>query len=149
MFALHQGDCEHCWRAYRYALWHAGFGDFSYAYCDSCGMLATLDERSEKIAQLPRISSPYQEMDAKWEPFLNSCPCGGRFRNGASPRCPYCHIALSAEYAASHIERNSTGAPRGWKWQRNWSDVYCMAIEDPKSPGNMRQIVDPFIDSEV
>ena len=41
MFSLHKGDCEHCCRTYHYMLLHAGFGDFSYAYCDACGMLAT------------------------------------------------------------------------------------------------------------
>ena len=34
MYKLHKGDCEHCCRIYHYTLLHAGFGDYSYAYCD-------------------------------------------------------------------------------------------------------------------
>jgi hypothetical protein len=149
MFTFHKGDCEHCWRTYRYTLWQAGFGDFSYAYCDSCGMLATFAYSNKNVLNLPPLSARHQVIDAEWEPFAGPCACGGHFRTGASPRCPYCHLPLSAEYAASHIERNSVGAAKGWRWQRSWSDLYCMAIEDPADPGNLRQMVDPFLPSAL
>lgn len=145
MFTLHKGECEHCWRSYNYTLWQAGFGDFSYAYCDTCGMLGTCEYANCHLEDLPPLSEPHQEIDAEWEPFLAPCLCGGRFLKGASPRCMYCHEALSAQYAANHIERNSIGVGRGWSWQRNWSGLYCMALEDPKKPGTVRQTVNPML----
>ncbi|MFZ0742985.1 MAG: hypothetical protein WAM85_01185 [Terracidiphilus sp.] len=94
---------------------------------------------------LPLISNRNQVIDGSWEPFLRPCSCGGNFRKGASPRCLRCNSTLSAEYAAGHIERNSVGAAKGWRWQGNWSDTYCMVIEDQSNPGHLRQIADPII----
>jgi hypothetical protein len=149
MFTLRQGDCEHCVKRYNYDLWNAAFGDFSYAYCDFCGMLATLDHRHSDVAHLTSDSSQYQEIDAEWEPFIRPCECGGHFRKGASPRCPHCLARLSAEYAAVHIQRTSVGAPRGWRWQRNWTGPYCIAIEQPHHGGTMRHVIDPFLEPEA
>jgi hypothetical protein len=148
MFALHKGDCEHCSRTYRYTLLHAAFGDFSYAYCDCCGMLATFSYSNGFLVRMPPASSPHQVIDREWERFIGQCVCGGRFRSDASPRCPSCSLQLSAEHAASHIERNAIGAGRGWRWQRNWTDLYCIALEDPKDPGSLRQLEDPFAESK-
>jgi hypothetical protein len=146
MFALHKGDCEHCLRIFRYTLLHAGFGDFSYAYCDACGTLATFNYSDGFLVKLPPHSETHQVIDAGWEPFLAPCACGGHFRADASPRCVHCHAALSAEHAAAHIERNAIGAGRGWRWQGNWSDTYCVALEDPRDPGTLRQVEDPFLE---
>ena len=63
MVMLKKGDCEHCGRVYRYSLWHCGFGDTSYAYCDDCGMLATINYSSEGVADFPDPSARYQEID--------------------------------------------------------------------------------------
>ncbi len=145
MFSLHKGDCEHCSRTYRYMLLHAGFGDFSYAYCDSCGTLAALAYTNRDLSNLPATTVRHEEIEKGWEPYLRPCSCGGSFRKGVSPRCVYCNSPLSADYAAGHIERNSVGATRGWRWQRNWHDMYCMVIEDPTNPGSLRQIADPII----
>jgi hypothetical protein len=144
MFALHKGDCEHCSRTFRYTLLHAGFGDFSYAYCDSCGMLATFNYSNSFLVTMPPASATHQVIDPEWEPFIDPCECGGHFRSGASPRCVFCNATLSAQHAATHIERNTINA-RGWHWQGNWTDLYCIAMEDPKDPGNLRQIDDPFL----
>lgn len=148
MFALHKGDCEHCARTYRYTLLHAGFGDFSYAYCDSCGTLATFNYSNSFLVNMPRISAPHQVIDPEWEPYLDSCACGGHFRASASPRCVFCNSILSPEHAAHHIERNTVGAGRGWRWQGNWSDIYCIALEDPKDPGSLRQGEDRFLEQK-
>ncbi len=146
MFTLHKGDCEHCCRIYHYTLLHAGFGDYSYAYCDTCGSLATFSYSSTFLLSLPALAVQHQVIDASWESFVLPCACEGQFRSGASPRCVFCSHPLSAEHASPHIERNSVGAGRGWRWQRNWTEVYCMALEDPRNPGRLRQIVDPFGD---
>jgi hypothetical protein len=146
MFTLHKGDCEHCCRVYHYTLLHAGFGDYSYAYCDCCGMLATFGYSSSFLLTLPRLTNQHQVIDPAWEPFILPCGCGGHFRSEASPRCVFCKEPLSAEHAAPHIERNSVGAGRGWRWQKNWTETYCIALEDPKSPGSLRQVNSPFRD---
>lgn len=146
MFTLHKGDCEHCCRIYHYTLLHAGFGDYSYAYCDVCGMLATFSYSSSFLLSLPPLAVPHQVIEQSWEPFLLPCDCGGHFRSGASPRCVFCKEPLSAAHAAPHIERNSVGAGRGWRWQKNWTDVYCMAVENQLRPGVLRQVVDPYAD---
>lgn len=149
MFTLQKGDCEHCARSFHYALLNAVFGDFSYAYCDTCGALATINLNNSILLKMPKTDATNQAIPAAWEPFLKECVCGGSFRRGASPRCISCDQPLSAELAAPHLEKNSVGAPRGWQWQRNWMDTYCLAIEDPKNPGKLRQVVDPFLSSET
>ena len=149
MVILKKGDCEQCRRNYRYSLWHSGFGDNSYSYCDLCGMLATLSFTNKFVANFPSNSPRYQEMEPAWEPLLRPCECGGRFRVGSMPRCPSCRMELSPIYAARHLEQNARGAVRGWHWQRNWHGVYCIAIEDPKEPGTLRQVIDPIMMPEV
>ena len=143
MLLMNKGDCEHCHRLYRYSLWHSGFGDNSYAYCDLCGRLATFNYSNNLVANLPPPSVRYHEIDTEWEQYLSPCFCGGHFRRGASPRCPCCRRELSPIYAARHFEQNSRGSSKGWHWQRNWSGVYCLAIEDPTDPGTLLQTLDP------
>lgn len=149
MLTLYKGDCEHCHRTYRYTLWDARFGQYSYAYCDTCGMLATIFYSSESVERLPHISAKYREIDAAWEPLLAPCACGGRFKKGAFPRCVHCKKPLSAEYAAVHIMKNVKGAAKNWRWQGNWKDRFCMAVSDPKNFGNLRHMVDPVPDPEA
>jgi hypothetical protein len=143
MITLKRGDCENCGRFYRYSLWNSGFGNNTYAYCDLCGMLAVLYYSNPLVAGLPPASVECEEMDQSWEPFLLSCPCGGRFRRGASPRCPFCRERLSPTYAAEHIKTQALGAGRAWQWQNSWSGLHCMAIENPRNPGALLQIEDP------
>lgn len=143
MHLMNKGDCEHCHRSYRYSLWDSAFGDNSYAYCDLCGMLATFTYSNTVVANLPPPSARYQEIDAAWQQHLSPCPCGGHFRKGASPRCPHCHQELSPLYAARHLEQNSRGSSKDWLWQRNWTGLYCLAIEDPTNPGTFLHAIDP------
>lgn len=140
---LKKGDCEHCGRFYRYSLWHSGFGDNSYAYCDSCGMLALFNHSNHYVSALPEPEDKFGEIESSWEPFLQPCMCGGSFRNGASPRCPSCKEPLSAKHAAGHIESQAVGA-RGWKWQNDWSGLYCLAMNDESNPGSVLQVIDPI-----
>jgi hypothetical protein len=147
MVMLKKGDCEHCGRFYRYSLWHSGFGDNAYAYCDACGMLALLNYSNEHVSALPPPADQFGEIDLAWESFLRPCLCGGRFRKGSAPRCPSCGERLSPTHAASHIEAQAMGA-RGWRWQNNWSGIYCMALNDPQNPGAVLQTIDPVIKPE-
>lgn len=144
MFSLLKGDCEHCRRVYRYSLLDASFSDCSYAYCDTCGRLAIVNYSSSYMTSIPPISTPHQVIDAAWEAYLRPCSCGGRFRSDAAPRCIICQAQLSAEHAAAHIERNFIAGGRSWSWQRNWTGSYCIDIEDPTRPGEMRHDQNPF-----
>ena len=148
MQAMQKALCEHCNVTYRYTLWNASFGGFSYCYCYTCGMLATIDYRNPRMALLPYTPLLHQEMDALWEPHLDPCSCGGTFRRGASPRCPRCHLPLSAETAGYYIEQNEGKAAKDWKWQGNWSEAYCIAIEEMNNGGELRLITDPFLTNE-
>ena len=139
MFALHKGDCEHCLRTFRYTLLHAGFGDFSYAYCDCCGMLATFNYSDSILVNLP---PPYRTAPG------NRLPTGSRFSIPAHAadifaqelRRVACSAtrALSAEHAAAHIERNSVGAAAdgtgketgptciAWRWKTQKIPETCV-----------------------
>ena len=148
MVIVKKGDCEHCGKLYRYSLWHSGFGDNSYAYCDDCGMLALLNYTHPYIAGLPPLSTQFAEIDTTWESFLQPCSCGGRFRKGAAPRCPHCNQKLSATHAATHIKAQANGAQKDWQWQNNWSGVYCMALDNAETPGYPRQTINPVTQPE-
>jgi hypothetical protein len=149
MVIVKKGDCEHCEKFYRYSLWHSGFGDNSYAYCDDCGMLATINYKNPAVVGFLPLSTHNAEIDESWESLLRPCACGGKFRKGASPRCPSCNEPLSATHAVGHIEAQAQGAGKGWRWQQNWSGVYCMVIDNPQNPGAPLQMVDPVITPEV
>jgi len=121
------GVCEACGFHFHYRLIHNGFNDSAYAYCESCGRTVVLDGWSEAARRVRfRI---HQQIEEAIEPLLKTCPCGGRFSHSASPRCPSCNQELSAEQATDYIERNALGTAGGWRWQRSWDGVYCIAIE--------------------
>ncbi|HWT65163.1 MAG TPA: hypothetical protein VN151_03545 [Terracidiphilus sp.] len=149
MFSLFKGDCESCGRSYNYSLVNAVFADCSYAYCDTCGRLAIISYANGFLLQMPPISTENHVIDTAWEQYLRPCACGGRFRREASPRCPFCVAPLSAKYAAAHIDKNHISGGRGWNWQRNWTDSFCIDIEDPTRPGEARMVTDPFLDSKT
>ena len=134
------GIREHCRKSFGYTLLHCGFGECSYAYCDKCGMTAILSLWDKRI---PRLSQPagwgQQEIPTDLERYLQACECGGIFRRGASPRCHQCSQGLSAEIATTYIETNAPGTRKGWKWQRNWSDMYCIVIEDRRVANNFSE----------
>lgn len=92
------------------------------------------DKRMPKLPNCPG----HQEMCATMEPYLKPCDCGGRFKRGSLPRCPHCKTALSAELATGFIEQNAPGTKKGWRWQRNWSDIYCIVIENNSIHDNFR-----------
>ena len=63
------------------------------------------------------------------EPLLKDCECGGKFRKGASPRCPHCNSELSAVKATKYIEANAPATRDGWSWQQSWEGLYCIIVE--------------------
>ena len=142
MRKLDTGRCETCGKTFGYYLIHCGFGDCSYAYCDKCGCTAVLSywswDRSPNTPRLPDGCPPQQEICADWEPYLQSCECGGQFKKGASPRCPHCIERLSPELATTYIEKNAPGTKVGWTWQRNWHETYCIVIENRSVTDNYK-----------
>jgi hypothetical protein len=133
---LSVGKCELCHGQFGYYLIHSGFNDSIYAYCDSCGKTAVLSLWDKRMPTLPNCP-PYEEICSAMEPYLRSCDCGGRFIRGAAPRCPLCDESLSIS-AASYIESNAPGTERGWRWQRSWSRLYCIVIENKIVENNFR-----------
>jgi len=129
MRELFSGTCEHCRQTFGYYLCHCGFGDCSYVYCEKCGRTAILSMWFKELPKLPPCAWQ-QEICAAWEPYLSPCECGGAFKKGASPRCPYCNQPLSADEATAYIESNAPGTKKGWRWQRNWQTTYCIVIEN-------------------
>jgi hypothetical protein len=129
--------CDYCHQHFGYFLVHCGFSDCVYAYCDSCGKTAMLSMWDKRWPGLPDCPVQ-QEICVAMEPYLQPCECGGSFRRGSSPRCPICKQQLSAEVAASYIEANAPGTQRGWRWQRNWSGLYCIVIEEKRVDDNFR-----------
>src|SRR5271156_4465348 len=124
------GHCENCQESFEYNIYHSGFGDCSYAYCDTCGMTSILSMWDKRWPKLPPGYLHHREICPDFEPFIRPCTCGGSFKKGASPRCPHCRRVLSAEAATSFIEKNAKGTKKGWRWQRNWTDTYCIVIDD-------------------
>ncbi len=134
---LSAGVCEHCHEKFGYWLCHCGFGDCVYAYCQACGRTAILsmwDKRMPKLANCPG----QQEICAAMEPYILPCECGGAFKAGSSPRCPHCNMPLSAGAATSYIEENAPGSKKAWRWQKNWSGLYCIVIDEKRVENNFR-----------
>lgn len=129
-----QGTCEHCAAAFTYDLWHTGFSDMAYAYCERCGRTATLDGWKAPKSTRVRI---HQAISEEAEDELAPCECGGRFRRNACPRCPTCGKYLSPERATAWIEANAAGTTKGWRWQRTWTGIYVICIDK-------RSVKDPW-----
>jgi hypothetical protein len=124
------GTCEACGHEFGYALIHNGFNESAYAYCDQCGMTALFDGWSTR-APAGIDFGVHGPITPAAEALAAPCICGGRFRGGtAAPRCPQCHVNLSAHRATSYIERNAPGAAKGWRWQGDWQGLYAIIIED-------------------
>jgi len=123
------GTCEHCEAHFEYHLIHNGFGDSSYAYCDKCGKACLLSGWFKGVPKDANLKI-HKCITPEVESFLQACSCGGRFKSGASPRCPTCHKELSADRATVYIEKNAPGTAKGWNWQRNWTDLYMIIINN-------------------
>ena len=130
------GQCSKCAGAFEYSLIHNGFNDSAYAYCERCGATAMLSGWSSDIPPEAGLRL-HERIAAGVEPFLSPCPCGGRFRASADPRCPACAEPLDAIAASAYIEANAPGVATGWRWQRSWSGLYSIIV-------NGREVPDPW-----
>lgn len=130
MRELLRGQCEHCGKEFGYYLIHSGFNNSFYAYCATGGMTADFSLYDQRVPTNLRASQAFQEICVELEPYIQSCVCGGSFKRGSASRCPHCTQPLSAQNAAVYIEGNAPGSSKGWHWQRNWHDTYCIVIEN-------------------
>src|SRR5271166_2657291 len=121
------GTCDSCGRTFSYQLVHNGFNDSAFAYCDQCGCTAMLSGYHLGIPAAEKLAI-HGPVNVEAEELLTPCSCGGSFRATASPRCPHCKSALSADVARAYIEANAPGTKRGWKWQGSWSGLYCLIV---------------------
>jgi hypothetical protein len=131
------GVCEHCHANFAIEIFHNGFGDTSYAYCDTCGQTTILSGWNKRWPE--GVKCTQAEIAPEMEPHLQPCGCGGKFTRGNSPRCPACARALSAELAAEYLERQAPGTKKGWHWQRTWSGIYCAVINGRSVKDNFTQ----------
>jgi hypothetical protein len=122
------GVCEHCAKKFSYSLFHNGFGDSAYGYCDRCSYTVILSGWTKTPADAKlKIQAPITK---EIESFLKACPCGGAFRAPGGPRCPHCSQELSAILATTYIEANAPGTKKGWRWDQRWDGIYGIVIED-------------------
>ena len=122
------GLCEHCGASFAYRLIHNGFNDSSYAYCDRCGATALFGAWATGIPPNTRLGL-HGPIPPETEERVRPCACGGRYRGTASPRCPRCREALSAEEATAYLEAEAPGTKGGWTWQRSWAGTYAIVID--------------------
>ena len=106
------GSCEHCGKSFQYSMIGSGMNGSFHAYCEQCGKAIVTE-------------SAVSPDSVQFEP----CECGGQASYDASPRCPHCKLPLSAEIAASYIERNAPGAAHGYRWQRTWKFGNTFVVE--------------------
>ena len=132
------GSCERCRGSFDYMIVHNGFNDTAYAYCDRCGMTTFVGGYSDPRKPPDAPLRLHDCILVETEPWLAPCECGGRFRREAAPRCPSCNEPLSAQSAATYIERNAPGTAKGWWWQRSWIGMYCIVVNGRMTKNNWR-----------
>jgi len=93
------GTCPACGREFKYQRYHAGFGNQGYLYCDSSPTVlvwGSLEQPAYRdlIDKHPWMLDRTEQKLV--EQALAPCPCGGRFRFDAPPRCPHCRADISA-----------------------------------------------------
>jgi len=137
------GKCGNCDGSFEIEIFHCGFGEESYAYCDTCGTTCLLSCWSKLWPQGVKCSQG--EIAPEMEPYLRACLCGGRFTKGNSPRCPLCKTPLSADEAAEYLEAQAPGTKRGWRWQRNWSGTYAAVINHSRVVDHFRSWILVFV----
>lgn len=90
--------CPHCGKNIRLKQkypYHAGFSDVGFLYCNTCPTILILEVYGLGFKELfGKTKLPWSltsQEKKKVEDHLKPCPCGGRFRFDAYPRCPHCN----------------------------------------------------------
>lgn len=88
--------CPHCGKKIRLRqqyLYHAGFSNQGFLYCDSCPAILVFGSYNPNYVRIVGDKHPWmlsQEEKKRVEAHLTHCHCQGRFRFEAYPRCPHC-----------------------------------------------------------
>ena len=122
------GVCDKCSASFDYFLLHNGFNNSAYAYCSESGCVAILNGYCDQIPAGVELTV-HRSINAEIEIHLECCKCGGTFRSSSAPCCPSCKKRLSADAARAYIEQNAPGTAKGFRWQNNWSGLYCVIVD--------------------
>lgn len=79
--------------------YHAGFNNRGVLYCDTCSGTLTFSSYNPYYVEIVGDKHPWsltKREKQKVEEHLMPCPCDGRYRFDALPRCPFCNCSLSA-----------------------------------------------------
>jgi len=89
--------CSNCAKTFTFEIFHAGFGDQGYLYCNLDETIVTWDSFSSGYVALVGEVHPWmldQNQRQSVEAAIIDCPYGGRFAYSALPRCPHCETEL-------------------------------------------------------
>ena len=102
-------SCDFCGKFFMFQMFHVGFSDVDYYYCDRCTnylAVSIFDPKYDKLLdklsvnRIEPFSQPYQFSDYDIQLNLENyqliedhfvpCTCGGQFKYLANCLCPYC-----------------------------------------------------------
>jgi len=92
-------ECHNTFSVPRKYAYHAGFGNVGFLYCEACPNLVVFSSFDPRYTRIAGEVHPWMlNFIKKWkvEGALMPCPCGGRFRFAAKPRCPLCNEPVPA-----------------------------------------------------
>ena len=89
------GVCHSCSLTFDYSRIDNQINDSWYIYCATCGATGLL--HSAKSLRADILEKSGYELASEAEPFLPACRCGGTFKSGALPRCPYCRAEFNRD----------------------------------------------------
>jgi len=79
--------------------YHAGLSNRGFLYCDKGSSMLKFGSYNPNYQRIVGPKHPWTltaEEKAKLEKHLTPCKCGGRFRFGAPPLCPFCQASLAS-----------------------------------------------------
>jgi DNA-directed RNA polymerase subunit RPC12/RpoP len=112
--------CSRCARSFEYYRIDNQINDSWYIYCAKCGSTGLLYSRNA-FPQDVYEKSGY-ELASEAEPFLPACSCGGTFKHGAHPRCPYCGLELSRDEIVEMLDHFYSKR----EWSAATSEIGCL-----------------------
>lgn len=133
--------CEPCTARSRARIFHSGFSNVEYLYCNSCCCTAILDFFSERSAILRDLATrgwwswrASTTSCSQIEGTLDDCGCGGRFTFEAEPRCPVCQHVLDLASVKRQLDAESWWRSDAW---RPREDGYFLVLEE-------NSVTDPY-----
>ena len=119
--SIFKGRCGICLHGFGFRFVDSQLNDSFYAYCAFCGRTALFGLRGVP-SKVPRDWGYRIGHDS--QKFIQSCECGGRFRQNAEPRCPKCGSEIGTPEFEGYV--NKMMGPQ-WDW-RQYGGQFCMVI---------------------